>query len=244
MQQPKLPLRLFLFIFGFNLLCLYAQSVSGTRGLIHSPTAELFPDKTFILGASFIPKPYFQRFNRRVNPGMPTYANLTLLPFMEVMFRYTHELNMKVNPETRYFPDRMMTFRFQLLKEKTKLPALVIGLQDVTRLINLSSSSANNYSAIYGVITKSMRTKNWNLKTSLGYGLEIEEVRTLEDYRGVFGGIELAYQSLPDTTFMLEYNSYHPILGISHLFFKRFHFMVGLWDLKKITGGINYRKIL
>ena len=243
MQQPKLILRLLLFILGLNLSGLYAQSVSGTRGLIHSPTAELFPDKTFILGASYIPKPYFQRFNRRVNPGMPTYVNLTLLPFMEVMFRYTHELNMKVNPQTEYFPDRMMTFRFQLLKEKNKLPAFVLGLQDVTRLVNLSSS-ANNYAALYGVVTKSFNAKNWLLKTSLGYGLEIEEVRTLEDYRGVFGGIELAHQSLPDTSFMLEYNSYHPIVGINHLFFKRFHFMVGLWDLKKITGGINYRKIL
>ena len=243
MQQPKLILRLLLFILGLNLTVLYAQSVSGTRGLIHSPTAELFPDKTFILGASYIPKPYFQRFNRRVNPGMPTYVNLTLLPFMEVMFRYTHELNMKVNPKTRYFPDRMMTFRFQLLKEKNKLPAFVLGLQDVTRLFNLSSQY-NQYSAIYGVMTKTLRTEEWQFKTSLGYGLEIEDVISMEDYRGIFAGIELAHQSLPDTTLMLEYNSYHPIVGISHLFFKRFHFIVGLWDMKKITGGINYRKIL
>ena len=236
-MNSRLILLIFLLVFINSAI---AQSTSGTRGLVHSPTAELFPDKTFILGASYVPKPYFQRFNRRVNPGMPSYLNLTLFPFMEVMFRYTHELNMKVNPETEYFPDRMMTFRFRLLKERKIRPALVVGLQDITRYLNLSST-ASNYAALYAVGTKSFKVRKWLLKTTLGYGFEFEEVTTLEDYRGFFGGIELAHEKLPNTSFMLEHDSYHPIVGVSHLFFKRFHVMMGLWDLNKLTWGLNYR---
>ena len=218
-----------------------AQSTSGTRGLVHSPTAELFPDKTFILGASYVPKPYFQRFNRRVNPGMPSYLNLTLFPFMEVMFRYTHELNMKVNPDTKYFPDRMMTFRFRLLKERKIRPALVLGLQDITGLLDLSLDAAKNYAALYLVSTKSFKVNKLLLKSTLGYGFDIETGSLKEDIKGVFGGIELAHEKLPNTSFMLEHDSYHPIMGVSHLFFERFHVMMGLWDLNKLTWGLNYR---
>ena len=105
---------------------LNAQSVTGTRGLVHIPTAELFEDKTFVLGASYIPKGYFIRFNQSVNPGMPTYATLTLFPFMEVMFRYTNELakgdliaifDADFTPKSDWL---LKTWRF--IKPKVKLP--------------------------------------------------------------------------------------------------------------------------
>ena len=81
------------------------------------------------MGAGLIPRPYFKRFNRNINPGVSSYLTLTLFPFMEVMFRYTHELNERVTPESEYFPDRMMSFRFQILKEKKNLTQYCILLQ-------------------------------------------------------------------------------------------------------------------
>ena len=36
------------------------QSVTGTSGLIHIPSARMLEDGQLVIGAAFIPKPYFQ----------------------------------------------------------------------------------------------------------------------------------------------------------------------------------------
>ena len=48
------------------------QSVTGTSGLIHIPSARMLEDGQLVLGAAYIPKPYFQRYERRLNPGLNT----------------------------------------------------------------------------------------------------------------------------------------------------------------------------
>ena len=219
---------------------LKGQSVSGTAGLFHIPSAIMFPEKTFIIGASYIPMPYFQRFGKRRNPGMPTYLNITLFPFMEVMFRYTHELNMRVNPTTRYYPDRMMTFRFKVLKEKKWIPAIVFGFQDITKALGLSSESANNYSASYIVGTKGFKISALNINSTLGFAYNLKNLPS-EDYKGIFGGIEVTHKSLPLTSFMLEHNSKQPIVGIRHFFINRFQLMLGVWGFNKMTMNLSYR---
>lgn len=102
----------------------FSQSLTGTAGLIKIPTGEMYPDKTFSLGATYIPKGYYKRTYGELkgkiteNAGSATFVTLNLLPSIEVMFRYTHEFGLKVNPTTQYFPDRMFTVRWQLFKEK------------------------------------------------------------------------------------------------------------------------------
>lgn len=101
----------------------YGQSLTGTTGLIKIPTGEFYPDKTFSLGATYIPKGYYKRtygpFQGQLteNADSATFVSLNLLPSIEVMFRFTHEFGLKVNPTTGYFPDRMFTVRWQLFKE-------------------------------------------------------------------------------------------------------------------------------
>jgi len=221
----------------------FAQSVSGTRGLVHIPSAELYEDKTFIMGAGFIPRPYFIRFKRNVNPGVSSYLTLTLFPFMEIMFRYTHELNERVTPESRYFPDRMMSFRFQILKEKKNLPSLLVGFKDVTAVFDISSTNASNYSATYLVGTKSFNLNSILLKTTMGYSFDLDKVKS-KSYRGLFGGVELISKRFPKTSIMIEHNSFHPIFGIKHFFYNRVQLMVGAWNLKKLTANLSYRYTL
>lgn len=231
------------FILMLVFTSLKGQSVSGTAGLFHIPSAMMFPEKTFIIGASYIPKPYFQRSGRRLNPGMPTYLNITLFPFMEVMFRYTHELNMRVNPTTKYYPDRMMTFRFKVLKEKKWIPAIVLGFQDITKAIGISSTKANNYSASYIVGTKGYNFNTLSIYSTLGYAYDLKNLQS-EDYKGIFGGIEVTHKSLPLTSLILEHNSKQPIFGIRHFFIDRFQLMLGVWDFKKLTINLSYHVAL
>ena len=154
--MKKAVLIVFLFSIGF---IGFAQSITGTQGQFFIPTAEMHSDRTLVLGAGYIPKGYFQRYSRSVNPGMPTFVTVTFLPFVEVMFRYTHELNMRVNPQTRYYPDRMFAVRIRLTKESKYIPAIVVGANDFTKALGLSTASTN-YSSTYVVGTKSFKYLN------------------------------------------------------------------------------------
>jgi hypothetical protein len=216
----------------------YSQSVAGTQGQFFIPTAEMHPDKTLVLGASYIPQGYFQRYDRSINPGMPTFVTVTFLPFVEIMFRYTHELNMVVNPETRYYPDRMFAGRIRLNKESKYFPSVAIGANDFTKALGLSTASTN-YSATYAVATKSLEYNSFTISTSLGYGFDVLDLNRY-DFIGFFGGIELQHKSFPKSNLSIEYDSRYIHLGVSHMFFDRIVVKAGLFDFSKPAALIAY----
>ena len=196
----------------FACMLLHSQSITGTQGQFFIPTAEMHPDRTLVLGAGYIPKGYFQRYNRSVNPGMPTFVTISLLPFVEIMFRYTHELNMRVNPETKYYPDRMFAGRIRLLKESKYIPAIVVGANDFTKALGLSTAPTN-YSSTYVVGTKSFKYLEYQFATSLGYGLDVLELDRY-DFLGIFGGVEIRHNQLANSSLSLEYDSKNIHLSI------------------------------
>ena len=61
----------------------YGQSVTGTSGLIHIPSARMLEDGQLVLGAAYIPKPYFFRYEKGINPGVNSYLTYSILPFVE-----------------------------------------------------------------------------------------------------------------------------------------------------------------
>ena len=223
----------------FACMLLHSQSITGTQGQFFIPTAEMHSDRTLVLGAGYIPKGYFQRYNRSVNPGMPTFVTVTFLPFVEVMFRYTHELNMRVNPETKYYPDRMFAGRIRLLKESKYIPAIVVGANDFTKALGLSTAPTN-YSSTYVVGTKSFKYLEYQFATSLGYGLDVLELDRY-DFLGIFGGVEIRHNQLANSSLSLEYDSKNIHLSIGHTFFNRLVIKAGLWDLKKPAAMIAYK---
>jgi len=216
-----------------------AQSIVGTNGQFFIPTAEMHPDRTLVLGAGYIPTGYFQRYNRKVNPGMPTFVTVSLLPFVEVMFRYTHELNMRVNPQTRYYPDRMFAGRIRLLKESKYIPALAVGANDFTKALGLSTASTN-YSATYIVGTKSFVFNALTLSTTLGYGMDVLDLNRY-DFLGAFGGVELSHKRFASSTVALEYDTRNLHLSVGLTFFDRLVLKAGLWGLKKPAAMIAYK---
>ena len=215
------------------------QSVTGTSGLIHIPSARMMEDGQLVIGAAFIPKPYFQRYERRLNPGLNTYVTYALFPFMEVMFRYTHELNVPVTMETGYFPDRMFGFRARLLKEKKYLPALVLGLQDASAIFGETCLTCSNYSATYFVGSKNIKTGFGNFDLSIGYAFDFKELKA-KDYKGVFGGVSFSPNFLKNASILFEHNSKVYNAGVKWIAFSQLNFMLGLWNLNKPTFSFNY----
>lgn len=233
-------------ILSFNCL---GQSLSGVSGLLNSPSAELYPDKTFYIGASYIPTGYHRRtygINKgRVteNPGSTTFINLTLLPFVEIMFRYTHEINLKVTPESKYFPDRMLAVRIRLLEEKKYWPAITLGSHDPTAAFNLSCRSCTNFLASYVVFTKNIDHNNYTFGITLGYGDAFFDL-PVKEFKGLFGGVKVKHKYLPNIEFLADYDADFYNVGVSGYFLNRIHLIVGLRNLSSLTGVIAYRKRL
>ena len=215
-----------------------AQSVTGTSGLIHIPSARMLEDGQLVLGAAYIPKPYFYRYEIGMNPGLNTYVTYALFPFMEVMFRYTHELNVPVSFETSYFPDRMLGFRVRLLKEKIYLPALVFGAHDASSLFGITSIGPK-YSAFYFVSTKLIKTDFGDFDISAGYAFDLLDIKTMS-YKGFFAGISYEPLFLENLSIQFENDSSGFNSGLVLNVYNKFNFMLGVWNLDKPTFALNY----
>ena len=236
-------------VFGLLLMLgvgLQAQSLTGTRGLMKAPAARMYPDNTLVLGASYIPSGIFKRTYGQYqgvvtgNAGLNTFVTVNFLPFVEVMFRYSHEYNMKVQPTNRYFPDRMFTARVRLIDEQGNRPAVLVGLQDVSAAFDLTCKGCSNYSAAYVVTSKEFAYRGYRVDASLGYSGDFKGMEA-KDFRGLFGGVEVFTPYAENMSFLWDYDSQFMNVGINCYFFKRFHVTLGLLDMSKYTWILAYR---
>jgi hypothetical protein len=245
MNKPLLALWILLSITHLN-----AQSTTGTRGLVKAPTARMFEDGTISLGAALIPPGYHKRtFGSNAgdivpNAGLNTFITVNLFPFMEVMFRYSHELNIPVTPITTYFPDRMFTARFKLLNENERWPAVVLGMQDVVGFFDSQASNAQSrpkYSNFYLVGSKKIEINSLIIDASLGFGTRLKDFYAKE-FKGIFGGIEITTPYLKDTQLLLDYDTTYFNLGVQKQFFKNFHTMISFYpNYQKVGWVLAYR---
>ena len=234
----------------FSITPINAQSTTGTRGLVKAPTARMFEDGTLSLGAALIPPGYYKRtFGTKKgdvvpNAGLKTFVTVNLFPFMEVMFRYSHELNLPVTPITQYFPDRMFTARFKLLNETKKWPAVVLGMQDVVAFFAKDAAGGGttpNFASSYLVATKNFEYKGFTIDASLGYGSDLGDIPAKE-FKGLFGGVEITTPYLEDTQLLLDYDATYINLGVQKQFFKNLHTMVSYYpNYQKIGWVLAYR---
>jgi hypothetical protein len=244
MNKPLILIGLWIL---FSIAPVNAQSTTGTRGLVKAPTARMFEDGTLSLGAAFIPPGYHKRtFGAKKgdivpNAGLNTFVTVNLFPFMEVMFRYSHELNLPVTPITQYFPDRMFTARFKLLNETKKWPAILLGMQDAGNLISSEGSLGPNFASSYLVATKNFQYKGFNIDASLGYGADLGDIPAKE-FKGLFGGVEITTPYLKDTQLLLDYDATYINIGVQKQFFKKLHTMVSYYpNYQKVGWVLAYR---
>jgi hypothetical protein len=232
---------IYLLFFLMLLGSVKGQSLTGTKGLLHIPTAELYPDKTFAIGASFLPQPYMSTpRGGKDYDAYTTYVTATFFPWMEVMFRYTHHVGIEVNPITQYFPDRMLTVRLQILKEKKYVPAVLFGLQDMSGALGATSESATQYSATYGVVTKNFEWQQWQLGVSAGYAFDFLDMPTT-DFNGLFGGVSISHKSLKNVGLLLEHDSETFNAGVELFLFNRLQLLLGAANFDAPVAGISYR---
>lgn len=235
-------MKLTFFLFAFPYL-LFSQSLEGTNGLFKIPSAYIAPDGHSYIGASFYPKGYYELYGTAQEfDGMPTFITLSLFDRVEFMFRYTHQLGQEVNPVTKYFPDRMFTLRYNVVKESGRYPALTIGLHDVSEALG-GTSATPWFLATYLVATKSYNLNQFVFTPTVGYAYDLIDPNRIQVqvFNGFFGGIEFSLRSINNLSLVSEYDSEGINVAFKTTLFDHIHFSLGLLDLKSPAGFLTYR---
>ena len=218
-----------------------SQSLSGTNGLFKIPSAYVYPDGQSYIGASFYPKGYYEYLNAGSRfTGMPTFITLSLYDRVEFMFRYTHQLGQEVNSQTQYFPDRMFTLRYNILREGLNYPAITVGFHDVSEALG-GTSAIPWFLATYVVASKTIKTNELTINPTVGYSYDLIERTRVQVFNGLFAGVELTANQFPYITLVGEYDSETFNVALKTTVFGHLHFAVGLLDMQALSGFFTYR---
>lgn len=221
---------------------IYSQGLSGTSGLFNTPVAYMAKDGTVFLGAHFLHKDYGSykyATDKSYNwHGVGTFATMAFLPWMEVQFRYTHLVDRVISPSTKYFADRMTTFRFRLIAERRYVPAIAVGFQDMLGCCTFFKSN-------YVVVSKTASLAGLSVQGHLGYSTPFPEHSNPNRVpEGLFGGMSLSLQRYPGLELMLEHDSHRWNVGGRVLLFKHLQILAGWYEWKAFSGGLSWRMVV
>ena len=146
------------------------------------PDARIERDGTFRLGLS------------NADPYLALWTTLTFFPWLEASGRYTRISGVpgfgEGTPETETFgdfKDKSFDGKLRLWDEGARLPALALGVQDM--------QGTNIFEAQYVALSK----RFGDIDVTLGYGRERID--------GLFGGVRYSPASLPNWSFVTEYDA-------------------------------------
>ena len=223
-----------------------AQLTSGTTGLLNSPSADMQPDKTVMLGGNFL--------HDRITPnGFPynTYnyfLNITFLPFLEVAYTCTlFKATDKFVPEKKgrfVNQDRAFSVRLRALTERKYRPAIVLGSNDLYTQSNgggiMTEESNNQYfNKFYLAATKHVNiTKTEQVGLHLAYQYNRRASNRLN---GFSGGISYKPSFAPNLNLIVQHDSKSFFVGANYLLLKHLFMQVVLQDGQYFSGGLAYK---
>jgi hypothetical protein len=207
-----------------------AQSLTGITGLLNAPSANMQKDGTFYMGANYLNRNYINEYGNGKYNCLIYYFDLTFLPFLEVNFRNTRELD---NPDHSHTVDRMLSAKLRVLKERKYWPSVVLGVNDVITTVQRGNQY---FGALYAVATKNILVKRNEIGFSLGYAAPFSYFRD-NQFTGIFGGVSFSPSFLRQLTLMAEYDSRNFNVGGSVLFFKHLYVFALLQGMESVSGG-------
>jgi len=233
-------------VFVFSTYLLSAQLTLGTTGLLNSPSAEMQPEGTVMLGGNFL--------NDHITRGSFPYdtynyfLNITFLPFLEVAYTCT-----LFKATDTFVPwkkgrfvnqDRSFSVRLRLLQEREKLPAIVIGSNDVYTQSGggeiLSEGDGNQYFSRFWVAM--MKHVPVTAKERVGLHLAyLYNRRASSHLNGFSGGINYKPSFAPDLNLIVQYDSKSVCVGANYLLWNHLFLQALLQDGKHFSGGLAYK---
>ena len=217
-----------------------SQSLTGLHGLAVTPSAEMLENGQVVLGSSYFSSKYMEYGGYRYN-GVAGYVSVTFLPFVELSFRYTGQLR-PITEENQNFPDRMPSVRVRVLKEKKWIPAIGMGVHDIS---SVDGGGAKHFEATYLVLTKNfpLGSLSSSLKVNTGYGFALFPASNHE-LDGLFGGLSITHPNFSSLNYILEYDSKNVNAAIKILLWKHLQLMTVLRGMDSFEGNIAFRTTL
>ncbi len=210
-----------------------SPSVTGNTGLLFTPTAEFVNDGEMVVGVSYLSAQY--AILRKPTFGDKIfYLSLGYLPYMEItlaVIRSDHIGN-------RWgIGDRVGLFRFKLLSEQRRFPAVVLGLHEPMGLVD-EDHHHHLLNATYLAASKSFTLSRLKMALHLGYG--VDWIGAAQHYFvGLFGGVSLSPK--PFITFMIEYDSEKVNCGMRLSILNHLDLLAGLLHFDTFSGGVSYK---
>ncbi len=129
----------------------------------------------------------------------------------------------------------MASFRLRLTKEKTHLPAIAFGIQDIMSLV--ASKSSRHFNALYLVGSKTLPLPG-AMKTRVHFGYGADGMKANEHHLvGIFGGMDAKINK--SITLIAEYDTEKINLGAQLTFLSRIHLIIAFLNAESFSGGIN-----
>jgi len=199
-------------------------SHEGISGLIRIPTADVIPDGSYRVGASFIDSDYTRGAHTGRSDMIPTFVNVGLLPNLELGFRLSifPDVEPLRFPNWDYSTDRSVFAHYQLWPQHGNLPAVAVGAQD----ISFRDDAEVVGRAEYIVATQQVG----DLRMHLGRGTK--------RLSGLFGGVE--YRLSPGLAVIGEYDTDWFNYGLRAAPDHSWRVDLTLTDSRAIGGGISY----
>lgn len=215
-----------------------SQSITGTTGLVHTPTAEILNDRELVLGVS-----YFNKNSQEYTDGryefLGFYGSMAFLPFLELTYRLN--IMPEVYGKGSHVMDRMPSARIRLLKEHKFIPALTVGVHDFAK--STSDATTVHFNSLYIVGSKNfcMFSSEKNVGVHLGYGSDILSAKHYQ-FVGIFGGISV--KATKNIKAMIEYDTERINCGMQLTLLNMFDVILGLEDFKSFSASVCWKYLL
>lgn len=232
------------------------MNMSGKPGLMYIPTARETKDGELNAGYFYNPVKYAVKYNGRLVYPESIYAvNITLLPRLDLNLSLLAPIY-KGDFRVEGIGDRQIEFKYQILKETEKLPALAVYLsvpfgRDVSIATNVLAATKN-----FNL------NENLNLEATVGFASPWFIYRKLEnaaDSSSIFGGFKIGNKNNEITPYlsgpvagaklswqkkagvMAEWDSQRLNAGVYATFFKFWTVQAGLIGMNAFTAGTSFR---
>lgn len=242
------PILFIILVFPF--LAHSQYTLTGPRGMVNVPHAEVLEDETFMFGMHTNNEAYQLILYGVDGPKGSEYISSLTFGFLERV-NLTFMLSRifgdpkQIVGDIASIGDRSMQITFLLLKEKKHLPSIVVNIADPFYSTN-QFLTGNHILA-----TKSIKSGGIHqIKGTLGYGIPYlmvfagQEKRTLAEKESpyltnLFGGV--SYQYLPaNLQFSLEYDGWNINSGLGITLWERLSLQAYLQGMKHPGLGFNY----
>lgn len=231
-------------------------NLSGKPGLLNIPTARETQDGELHVGYFYNPVEYAAKYNGRfIYPESVYSINVTILPRLDLNLSLLNPIY-KGSYRIEGIGDRQIEFKYQVLKETEKLPALALYLsapfgRDVSIATNvlvatknfklneqLSLEASAGYASPWYVYRRMENAKD-SASVFAGFKIGNKNDGVNPHLAGPIAGAKLSYKN--QVGVMAEWDSQRINTGVYATFFKCWTVQAGLIGLNAFTAGTSFR---